>query len=84
MLRNELWYRVQVVQWPANSPIQDRLCGKQFSKTFKGYYAGLFDGNNGWQLADFCSHKLHIYLEENLQNATNEKQVKAAIAKAFA
>ena len=51
----------------------------------KGFYAAVFDGNSGFQLAESCSQKLHKFIEENLvkSGASTDDQVKEAIEKAF-
>ena len=82
--KNELKGRCKAVQYPANDPCQDRLsCHQINAKGFRGFYAGVFDGNSGWQLAEDCSKKLHVFIEENLKNASTDDQVKEAIEKAF-
>lgn len=82
IIRNEIWHRIQALQWPANQPSNDSLACRQL-RGFDGYYVGVFDGNNGWQLADYCGKKLHLYLEKNLDGAKTEKQIVQALNKAF-
>ena len=59
------------------------MCCRQL-KGFNGYYAAVFDGNSGWQVADFCSKKLHLVLEKYLKDAKNEEDITVALNKAFA
>ena len=54
------------IQLEGNLPIEDRLIAKHFDSV-KAFYLGVFDGHGGWQVADYCHHKLHVYLEEFLQ-----------------
>ena len=74
LTKNELKGRCKALQYPANFPCQDRLsCHQLNTSGFKGYYAAVFDGNSGWQLAENCSQKLHTFLEANLKNAKTDE-----------
>jgi serine/threonine protein phosphatase PrpC len=33
---------------------------------------GVFDGHGGWQVADLCQRKMHIYLDEFLKGAKTD------------
>ena len=74
--------RVEGLQLDGNDPCEDRLTIKQLENV-KGYYMGIFDGHGGWQVAEMCNRKLHKYLDTNLKGCRTEKQIKAAINKAF-
>ena len=51
---------------------------------FKGIYAGVFDGNTGWQLASACEKKLHGYLSEELKKGCKtDKEIERAVMAAF-
>ncbi len=65
---NELWGRVEGLQLDGNSPVEDRLNIKQLTSV-KGFYMGVFDGHGGWQVADLCNKKMHVYLDEYLKGA---------------
>ena len=75
-------HRVHGVQYESNAPIEDRLSCYQF-ESFKGYFAAVYDGHGGWQVADACARKMQGYLEKNLKGQTKEKQITAGIKKAF-
>ena len=51
---------------------------------FKGMYFAVFDGHVGWQVANACSKKLHLYIDEQLtSNDMSDDKVKQAITKGF-
>lgn len=53
-------------------------------KNASGYYSAVFDGHGGWQVADLCSKKLHIYIDEELaKQPKNEEGVRTAISIGF-
>ena len=83
--RNELKGRSKAMQYPGNAPCQDRLSCQQINvRGFKGFYAAVFDGNYGWQLAENCAKNLHLLIQEKLKNAKSDEDIKDAIKKAFA
>ena len=81
--RNVLEKRAFVLQYPANDPCEDRFNCYQF-KNAQGYYAAVFDGHGGWQVADYAMRKLHMYLDEELRKAgKTDKDIKKAITNAY-
>eukprot|EP01022_Parablepharisma_sp_SALTPOND_P026366 TRINITY_DN6303_c0_g1_i3.p1 TRINITY_DN6303_c0_g1~~TRINITY_DN6303_c0_g1_i3.p1 ORF type:complete len:484 (-),score=12.11 TRINITY_DN6303_c0_g1_i3:1018-2469(-) len=83
--------RVQVTQYPANAPCEDTYNVKQLLDKGKrlGYYAGVFDGHGGWQMAEYAKKNLHVYVQEELskiynsKRAATEEDYKKAIETAF-
>ena len=70
------------MQFDGNDPIEDRMSVSQL-KNLDGYYAAVFDGHGGWQVADFCRNNLHEYIDEELKGAKTDAQIKKAIEKGF-
>lgn len=79
------------MQYPANSPIEDKISNYTFTNK-KGFACILLDGHAGWQLSDWASKNMHLFLDEELelliqQNGKdalkNEDLVKSAINKSF-
>lgn len=57
-----------MLQYPANYPCEDTCNVKQLKIHGRdlGYYAGVFDGHGGWQMAEYARKNLHVYVEEEL------------------
>ena len=80
-----------MTQFPANNPCEDTYNVKQLTINGKqrGYYAGVFDGHRGWQLAEYAKKNLHVYVEEELQRmmankkGATDEDYKKAIETAF-
>jgi pyruvate dehydrogenase phosphatase len=65
-----------VTQYPANNPCEDTYNVKQIMVNGHkhGYYAAVFDGHGGWQLAEYAKKNLHVYVEQELQKALQDNQ----------
>jgi len=48
-----------------------------------GYYAAVFDGHGGDQVAEFVRNKLHVYINEELKGAKTDAQITGAIERGF-
>lgn len=89
LIPNVLKNRVSVVQYAANSPIEDRYNAIQL-KNLKGYCLQVLDGHGGSQVAEFANKKLYTqfdskYLELILNNneMSEEEKIKESIIHAF-
>ena len=75
--------RVHVTQFAANRPMEDRFNATQISLKGKpfGFYAGVFDGHGGWQVAEYAKKNMHVHLTHQLQaikgNITQQSIVNA-------
>lgn len=82
---------MQLLQYPATYPCEDTCNVKQLVIRGReaGYYAGVFDGHGGWQMAEYAKKNLHVYVEEQLakvaasKNALAEEDYQTAIESAF-
>jgi len=43
----------------------------------------VFDGHGGWQVSDYASRNLHLYLDEKLKECKSDREVMEAIVHAF-
>ena len=73
---------MHAVQYEGNALIEDRLSVHEF-KTNDGYFVGVFDGHGGWQVAELCAKRMHMYLEQNMKGKKSEQDIKRAIVEAF-
>ena len=64
--------RIEAVQYDGNDPIEDMVSAAQL-KNIPGYYAAVFDGHGGWQVATYAAKHLHRYMDEELKGAKTEK-----------
>ena len=80
--RDLLKSRVNIIQYPANFPCEDRFDAVQFNKS-NGYYTAVFDGHGGWQVSEYAMKYLPVYLNEYLKDSKTSEDVHNAIYKAF-
>jgi hypothetical protein len=57
---------LQIIQQPANNPIEDRYVAVSL-KNFPGYFLAVLDGHGGADLAEFASQRLANYFDEIYQ-----------------
>ena len=80
--RDLLKTRVNIIQYPANLPWEDRFDAVQLSKS-SGYYSAVFDGHGGWQVSNYAMKYLPVYLDNYLKDANTSEEIHNAIYKAF-
>ena len=88
LTRNILKNRVSTISYAANNPIEDRYNAIQL-KNLDGYLIEVLDGHGGYQVAEYASKKLHLYLDQRLgetkheTKSTDEEKIISAINFAF-
>lgn len=84
MKTNKIDGRGDIIQNESNKPCEDTFNSIQLTGKFNGMYYAVFDGHVGWQVSTTCKKRLHEIIQEELtSDKMSEKQIKAAIAKAF-
>ena len=63
--RDLLKSRVNIIQYPANFPCEDRFDAVQFNKS-NGYYTAVFDGHGGWQVSEYAMKYYKIRIENKV------------------
>ena len=81
-LPDKMKSRINIVQYPANDPCEDRFQVSQLEKS-NGYCAAVFDGHGGWQISNHAMKNLHLYLDTYLESASTSSEIHEAINKAF-
>lgn len=59
--------RPNLVSYPANNPIEDRVVVSDL-ENWKGRLAAVFDGHGGWQVSDYLSKNITLNAEKQLKS----------------
>lgn len=77
--------RPNLVSYPANNPIEDRVLVSDL-ENWKGRLAAVFDGHGGWQISDYLSKKITLAAEiklKSLKSKPSEEDFKKIIESLF-
>jgi hypothetical protein len=63
--------RINILQYPANNPIEDRWSCQQLT-AIDGYVAIVLDGHGGWQVGKKRLKKIKVLAEFAMENLAKE------------